>query len=84
MCGEGTGALTTIIGRINQRDYIDVLEHFFIPSIEDHFGDDDVIFQDDNASCHTANLVKGLLQNRSINTLVTLFNSPGLNHTENV
>ncbi len=31
---------------------IDILDTFLIPSIEKKFGDNDVIFQDDNASCH--------------------------------
>ena len=61
MYGQDTGALTTIIGRINQRVNIDVLENFLISSIEDHFGDDDMILQDYNVSRHRANQVKSHL-----------------------
>ena len=80
MCGQGIGAFTTV----NEFTVIDVLEHFFfIPSIENYIGDD-VIFQDDNASCRRANQVKSFLQNWSINTLVRPLNNPDLNSIENV
>ena len=80
MCGQGIGAFTTV----NEFTVIDVLEHFFfIPSIENYIGDD-VIFQDDNASCRRANQVKSFLQSWSINILVWKPNSPDLNPIENV
>ena len=43
-----------IISTINAHDDIKILDNFLISSIENWFGDDEVIFQDDNASCHLA------------------------------
>ena len=39
---------------------------FLIPSIENWFGDDEVIFQDDNASCYWVKGIKEFIQERSI------------------
>ena len=33
-----------------------IVDNFLIPSIENWSGDDEVIFQDDDASCHSSKL----------------------------
>ena len=38
--------------------YIKILDNFLIPLIENWFGDNEVIFQNDNASCHKAKWIK--------------------------
>uniref|UniRef100_A0A3B5QEL9 Transposase Tc1-like domain-containing protein n=1 Tax=Xiphophorus maculatus TaxID=8083 RepID=A0A3B5QEL9_XIPMA len=58
MSGKGTGEMTVVNSSINAQVYIDILDSFLIPSIEQMFGDDEIIFQDDNASCHRAKTVK--------------------------
>lgn len=35
-----------------------ILKYFLIPSLEDQFGDSEVIIIDDNASCHRSRRVK--------------------------
>ena len=37
---------------MNTHVYIEILDNFFIPWIENWFGDDEIIFQGDYASCH--------------------------------
>ena len=46
-------AATTLT--INAHMYIEISDNFLILLIEIWFGDDDVIFLDDNASCHGVN-----------------------------
>ena len=41
---------STIIAHV----YIKILDNFLILLTENCFGDDEVIFQDDNVSCHRA------------------------------
>ena len=52
----------------NAQVEIDILNTFLIPSIENRFGDE-VIFQDDDASCHRAKNVKAFLLERYINSM---------------
>uniref|UniRef100_A0A3B1JVG5 Tc1-like transposase DDE domain-containing protein n=1 Tax=Astyanax mexicanus TaxID=7994 RepID=A0A3B1JVG5_ASTMX len=54
MSGKGTGEMTVVNSSINAQVYIDILDSFLIPSIEQMFGDNEIIFQDVNASCHRA------------------------------
>ena len=54
MSGKSTGEMAVITSSINAQVYIDILDTFLILSIERMFWDDDIIFQDDNASCHRA------------------------------
>ena len=46
--------------------YIEILDNFFFPSIENSFGDDDdeVIFQDNNTSCYKEKVSNAFLQKR--------------------
>ncbi len=64
--------------------YIEILDTFLIPSEEKKFSDNDVIFQDDNASCHRAKSMKAFLQESHINSIAWSPNSPYLNPIENV
>uniref|UniRef100_A0A3Q3AMG8 Tc1-like transposase DDE domain-containing protein n=1 Tax=Kryptolebias marmoratus TaxID=37003 RepID=A0A3Q3AMG8_KRYMA len=66
MSGKGTGEMAVITCLINAQVYIDILDTFLIPSIERMFGDDEIIFQDDSASCHRAKTVKTFLDERHI------------------
>uniref|UniRef100_A0A8C5I7Z6 Tc1-like transposase DDE domain-containing protein n=1 Tax=Gouania willdenowi TaxID=441366 RepID=A0A8C5I7Z6_GOUWI len=66
MSGKGTGEMAVITSSINAQVYVDMLDTFLIPSIERMFGDDDIVYQDDNASCHRAKTVKTFLEERRI------------------
>ena len=39
-----------------------ILDNFLIQSIENRFGDDEVVFQDDNATWYRATEIKGKLR----------------------
>ena len=70
---------------INVRLYIEILEFFFFMSlIENWFGDDEVIFQDENSSGHKAKCFKAFLQKRLIESKAWPVNSPNLNPIEHL
>ena len=52
MLFKGYGEMAIIITAINAHVYIEIVDNFLIPAIENRFGDNEIIFQDDNASCH--------------------------------
>uniref|UniRef100_A0A3Q3AY27 Tc1-like transposase DDE domain-containing protein n=1 Tax=Kryptolebias marmoratus TaxID=37003 RepID=A0A3Q3AY27_KRYMA len=83
MSGKGTGEMTVVNSSINAQVYIDILDSFLIPSIEQMFGDE-IIFQDDNASCHRAKTVKAFLGERPIQSMSWTANNPDLNPIENL
>ena len=57
--------MKTTTSTINAHVYTEILDNFFLPSVKNWFGDE-VIFQDNNASCHRANRIKVYLQKRHI------------------
>ena len=50
--------------------YPDILEDILISSLENWFGDDEVIFQDDNASCQRAKEIKAFRVGRHIKSMI--------------
>lgn len=50
LSGKGTGEMAVIT--INPHVFIDILDTFLIHSAAEIFIDDNIIFQDDNASCY--------------------------------
>uniref|UniRef100_A0A672IF62 Tc1-like transposase DDE domain-containing protein n=1 Tax=Salarias fasciatus TaxID=181472 RepID=A0A672IF62_SALFA len=83
--GKGSGETAVVKSSINAQVYIDILDSFLIPSIEKKmFGDDGIIFQDDNASCHRAKTVKAFLGERRIQSMQMPAHSPDLNPTEDL
>uniref|UniRef100_A0A8B9RED8 Tc1-like transposase DDE domain-containing protein n=1 Tax=Astyanax mexicanus TaxID=7994 RepID=A0A8B9RED8_ASTMX len=84
MSGKGTGEMTVVNSSINAQVYIDILDSFLIPSIEQMFGGDEINFQDDSASCHRAKTVKAFLGERHIQSMSWPANSPDLNIIRNL
>ena len=84
MQSKGRDELAVIKTTVNFRIYIDILDHFLIPSIDNAFGDEDVVFQDDNVSCHRAKYVRDFLADRQITTMDWSANSPDLFPIENM
>ena len=64
--------------------YIEILDNFLTPSIEDLFGDYEVIFQNDNATCHRAKGIKDFLWERFIKSMTWPVDSQNLNPAEYV
>ena len=58
--------MTIIISAINAHGYIKILDPFLISLIENWFSEDEVIFQDDNASCHKVKGIKAFHQEKRI------------------
>ncbi|XP_053499736.1 ganglioside-induced differentiation-associated protein 1-like 1 isoform X1 [Ictalurus furcatus] len=58
MSGKGPGETSTV----NAQMYTEILHTFLIPSIENSFGGDEVVDQEDNVSCHGTKSVKAFLQ----------------------
>ena len=54
------------INTINAHMYTEILDDFFFSLIENCLGNDEVIFQDNNASCLGANEIKAFHQERYI------------------
>lgn len=78
MSGKGPGKMTIITSTISAKMHTDFIYTILIPSIEKMFGDDNVIFQYDNTSCHRAKTITAFLQERPINTMTLSANSPDL------
>ena len=52
------GSLVRLEGRVTANIYIEMLENYLIPFINDLENKDDYTFQEDNASIHTAKIAK--------------------------
>ena len=61
---------------------MEILDNFLISVIENLFGDE-VIFQDDNASCHQAKGIQNCLQRMRIKSMTWPVNSPDINPIKN-
>jgi hypothetical protein len=72
---------------INGATYIEILEAYLLPTIKSHFPGNThrrVIFQQDNAPCHTAKLVSEWFVHRQINVMKWPGQSADLNPIENL
>jgi hypothetical protein len=49
---NGLGPLTILHRNVNAEEYKDILTHCVLSTVEDQFGDDDCLYQHDNAPCH--------------------------------
>ena len=84
MSANGVGRLHIVQGRMNQHQYIRVLEQKLIPDLPKHFPDGGGIFQQDGAPCHTAKSVTAFMKQKKIPVLPWPGNSPDMNPIENL
>ncbi len=49
--GKGLGPLVKVNGKMNYRNYIQILESHLLPLINNNFNRQDYLFQDDNSPC---------------------------------
>lgn len=82
----GVGQLTAYNSNLDSSQYLDILEQVAEPSITAQYGDlNEVIFMQDNARVHTANIVKNYFENSNYMCLLDWPPySPDLNPIENV
>ena len=76
---NSVGPLVVVEGNINGAKYKELLEEYLVP-----FYDENYLFQDDNAPCHTARIVKEQKEENSIDILPWPAQSPDLNPIENL
>ena len=81
---SGPGRISVVKETMKTENYIQTLSQKLIPSARDMFGEEDWIFQDDNASCHRSIRTKNWLRSKDIRTLPWPGNSPDLNPIENL
>ncbi|KAG0745619.1 hypothetical protein G6F24_015859 [Rhizopus arrhizus] len=81
----GVGYLSNIKGSINSDFYIGILEDELMKTFDWYdLQKEDIIFQQDNASIHTAKEVSEWLENNNISVLRWPPHSPDLNPIENL
>ena len=81
---NGIGRLHICEGMMNATKYAVVLETKLLASARSLFPDECWIFQDDNAPCHRAKLVKRLMQSHRVVQMNWPAPSPDLNPIENL
>lgn len=81
---NGLGPLVVVEGTVNATKYKALLEHNVVPLMENWFPDGDGIFQQDNAPCHKARMIKEFLANCDFELLEWPPYSPDLSPIENL
>lgn len=86
MSKEGPGELVEITGRMNAKDYVEILEDSFLPSVDICYPNRRVTFMQDNSSVHNSRLVQAWLhEHRETITRIKMpAKSPDLNPIENL
>ena len=84
MASNGIGRLHICEKMMNATNYAAVLETKLLASAQSLFPDEYWIFQDDNALCHRAKLVKRWMQSHRVAQMNWPAQSPGLNPIENL
>jgi hypothetical protein len=63
---NGLGPLIILHGNLNTEQYKDILTHCILSMVEDQFGDDDCLYQHDNAPYHIARCVREWFVNNKV------------------
>ncbi len=84
MTSAGVGPLCFFKINVTAPVYLELLEHFMLPSADQLFKDADFIFQQDLAPAHTAKSIKSWLNDHGVGVLDWPANSPDLNPIANL
>lgn len=82
MSAKGLGTLKFIEGTVNAEKYQEILHTALLPSIPKLYSNEDFVFQQDGASCHTAKSTKKWFGDNNIKVLSHPSSSPDLNPIE--
>ena len=66
MNNEGVGFFKLFDGRLDSQRYLDILDNYLMSSIDIFRKDMGIIFQQDNAPCHTAKICKQWFEENNI------------------
>lgn len=81
---HGPGRLQVVSGTMNSEKYTNVLENALKPQIAEWFGDEEYIFQQDNAPCHVSKRMKDYFLKQKMTVLPWPGNSPDMNPIEGI
>ncbi|KAK9709380.1 DDE superfamily endonuclease [Popillia japonica] len=85
MSRAGPGQLTEISGRMDAEEYINILETVMVPSVQAVYGNEPLIYIQDNSAVHTSRLVRNWFGRHPQFTLLRWpAKSPDLNPIENL
>lgn len=79
---SGTSRLAIIDGTMDQKKYINVLESHLLPQLQEWFGENEFLYQQDRAPCHTARSVNRWFAKKGLRILPWPGNSPDMNPIE--
>ena len=66
---KGVGFLKKFDGRLDSHRYLDILNDYLLPTIEKFDPEEPIIFQQDNAPCHRARIIKSWFDENQLNVL---------------
>ena len=85
---SGMGPLVRIDGNMDAKDYIELLEEHYLPWARTLIAEDDgypsLIFQQDNASVHTAKRTRQWMKDNNVDVMPWPSQSPDINPIENL
>jgi hypothetical protein len=81
---NGLSPLVILHGNQNVEGYKDILTSSILSTVEDHFSDDDCLYQHDNAPCHKARSVREWFVDNKVPEMVCPAHSPDLNPLEHL
>ena len=83
MSSRGVGNLHFIDGTVNAQKYQDILKENLLPTSNKQFSEN-LIFQQDGASSHTAKSTKSWLENNNVHVIIWPSGSPDLSPIESL
>jgi hypothetical protein len=81
---NGLGPLVILHGKVNPEGYKNILSRCVLSTVEDQFGNDDCLYQHDNAPCHKARSVKEWFVDNKVPEMDWPVQSPDLNPIEHL